>query len=166
MAHLTPTQVTQYMAGSNRKLFRSAAPHYKYPPGDEIQNIDDGCAAVLESYNIRVIISLNGEPYDQPSQDRLRGLGIDYHHYPIVDFTAPTIDQLQEMFENYGETPENSAALIHCGAGIGRTGTAVSAIQLYLTGGNTDRAVWEDNGVEREPQFRVLGDLRRLLNPN
>ncbi|QRV78770.1 hypothetical protein RhiJN_06785 [Ceratobasidium sp. AG-Ba] len=166
MAHLAPIPVTDYMGSSRHQLFRSAGPHYSLPPGDEIQNIDDDCATVLRSYSIKVIISLNAQPYDQRSLDRLRELDIDYHHYPLMDYAAPDLGQLQEIFDNFEETPENSVALIHCGDGMGRTGTAVSAIQLYLTGGNTDRSVWEDNAVERETQFQVLAHLRRALNPN
>lgn len=76
----------------------------------------------LKDEGIRAIVSLSETGLDE---DTLRENGFHYLHIPIPDFTAPTIEQVEqgiEFLERMIEI-ERKPVAVHCGAGCGRTGT-------------------------------------------
>ncbi len=88
----------------------------RYPePGDLPEIYSEG---------IRAILSL--EYYENPGailQHRFEHL-----HLPIPDFSAPSLQQLKRMVGFISSMNEKfKPVLVHCYAGIGRTGTVIAA---------------------------------------
>ncbi len=58
---------------------------------------------------------------------------------PMKDHATPSLGQLAEFYEALWSLPETSRVLVHCLAGIGRTGT-VAASYLILQGMGIEKA--------------------------
>jgi hypothetical protein len=139
------------------RLARSSAPHYS--GRDEDQNMDQEAVDFLVSEGITNIISFNAHPLSQEEMDRLNAQRITYHHICLPDFAAPTLNQL-EMLQSYYTA--GGPTLIYCGFGQGRTGTAISALQLY-DGRRLVDIDYKANGVETSEQIKALDDLKDML---
>lgn len=151
-------EVTVYVL-AGRRLFRASAPNYT--SGDSSQNLTQTAANFLRSRGITRIISFNAVRYTQAEINRATAAGIFYLHLPVVDYGAPTLVQLQRAFDFFSNAP-NASTLVHCGFGHGRTGTGVTAIQLYSTRGvSPAESTWRTvNHVEMDVQIQVLQRLR------
>ncbi|KAI1359174.1 hypothetical protein F5Y08DRAFT_332528 [Xylaria arbuscula] len=149
-----------YMQVIPHRLARSSAPHYRSADSD--QKMDEEAIQYLEHHQITGIISLNQFRLPQKAVDQLRARGIKYDHIPVVDFAAPTLQQLYQLRDYY---QSQTCSLIYCGYGHGRTGTAVSALQLFINQGNVSEETFKNNNVEQPSQFEVLRELKHKLTP-
>jgi atypical dual specificity phosphatase len=99
--------------------------------------------AFLRDQGIQVIISLLETTLNL--QDYLRE-SFEPHHFPVEDFTAPTIAQVTEACRTIEEAlDQGKKVLVHCNAGIGRTG-ALLACFLVHRGVKPSEAVAEVRG--------------------
>ncbi len=74
---------------------------------------------------IRTIVSLTEDGFDSSI---VEGEGFRYFHIPIIDHTAPSLEQMRRFVEIVAdERDSGSPVLAHCFAGIGRTGTMLGA---------------------------------------
>ena len=157
-------QVTRHLK-EGRKVYRSSAPNYQ--GYDESQMLTPTAVKFLTDNNVYSIISFNRQPYNSSEKELLEAENIKYLHLPVQDFTPPTIDQLKEAiaFFNSPELTPSTGTLIHCGYGKGRTGTAVTAMQLDATGGkDPDESMWQsENHVERPAQMAILREYKAKL---
>ena len=151
-------EVTRHVLGGHR-LFRSSAPNYHGHDADQL--VTDTAIAWLTKKHIDTIVSFNAVPYTDDEQRRVSKAGIFYRHLPVVDFTAPTFQQLQLAAQVFNDRP-SASMLVHCGFGWGRTGTGITALQLFATWGDAPpEDEWESvNHVERPEQMEVLRRIR------
>ncbi|KAI0248926.1 hypothetical protein BJV78DRAFT_737788 [Lactifluus subvellereus] len=123
-------------------LARASAPNYDdtaTADPDSTQNMDDNAVQFLVA----------------------NGNNISYTHLSVVDFQAPTLDDLDQAQQAY-TSHISGRTLVYCGYGHGRTGTVITALQLYM-GRDRTHADYYANHVEDPSQFAVLDQLRTNL---
>lgn len=89
--------------------------------------------AVLSSSGVRLLVNLHERPHDPA---RLKRHGLREAHLPVKDFAAPSSEQMKrgmgEIFESLGV---GEVVAVHCGGGLGRTGTVLACYLLESSEG-------------------------------
>jgi atypical dual specificity phosphatase len=81
--------------------------------------------AWLRAQGIEVLVSLTE---DRPRRDWVEQANLLVFHEPLEDMEAPTQDQLDRAVSAIERANEqNMGVAVHCGAGLGRTGTVLAA---------------------------------------
>lgn len=156
-------EVNSHEIPYNYRLYRSACPNYD-GHSDDSQLFTPASLDFLQEIGITTIISFNHVQYSGYARTTLERAvpPIVYHWIPLPDFTAPTRDQICEMYELVNS--RGGSTLVHCGAGFGRTGTGVTALELGWSWGSQpepgkEGENWkEKNKVEEKCQVDALKD--------
>ena len=92
----------------------------------------------LKMHNLSAIVSLSEQRLEKAF---IEEFGFAYLHLPVPDFTAPSFGQIEQFME-FQRTAEASGvgAVVHCGAGLGRTGTML-ACALVSRGYDAESAI-------------------------
>lgn len=108
----------------------------------------------LKKERVKAIVSLTGTPLNPEVVSRL---GFEYLHAHISG--APTINQLDEIVRFIElKNAELKPVLVHCGEGIGRTGTVLAAYLVY-------HGMAAEEGIKRVRQLRP-GSIQNLEQEN
>lgn len=153
------------------KLHRSSSPNYD--EDDATQHFNAKSIPFLHQEGIGHVICLNSDARSSNtirSQLSAANPAINFTHLSVIDFTAPTIEQLKLGYSEY--TKIKKPTLVWCGYGHGRTGTMITALQWQIenargTNPKFTHAQYVDNKVEQKHngkstgQFEVLDKLQQ-----
>ncbi|RPA94547.1 hypothetical protein L873DRAFT_1814049 [Choiromyces venosus 120613-1] len=143
------------------RLARSSAPYYDSEDSD--QNMNETSIKFLAKHGINRIISLNKIPLSVRERRKLNDARISYTHVEVPDFAAPTKSQFDQIRNAYAK---GGVTLIYCGYGDGRTGMAISALQLF-EGRELSHKDYRDHGVQSPNQLTALDELSiRIHRPS
>ncbi|WP_166396677.1 phosphatase domain-containing protein [Rubrobacter marinus] len=89
--------------------------------------------AALSGSGVRLLVNLHERPHDPA---RLRRHGLREAHLPVADFAAPFPEQMERAIAAIlGALAAGEAAAVHCGGGLGRTGTVLACYLLASSEG-------------------------------
>ncbi len=119
----------------------------------------------LKDQKISAIVSLTESPLERAFVEEF---GFRYLHLPIPDFAPPSITQIDAFIDFLKKTESESIpAVVHCAAGMGRTGTML-ACALVARGKSADEAIdrvreLRPHSIETSDQEECIADYADLL---
>ena len=126
----------------------------------------EGHMAFLADENVEFLVSLTEEGTDP---EAAQAHGVTVIHIPLKDFTAPTMDQLQLfIWVARAAMAEDRPLGVHCGAGLGRTGTFLAAYFVSEEGMTADDAIahvrsLRPGSIETPEQFAAVVEFATLV---
>ena len=96
--------------------------------------------AALSGGGVRLLVNLHERPHDPA---RLARHGLKEVHLPVRDFDAPSPCQIERgVGAILGTLAAGEAAAVHCGGGLGRTGTLLACYLARGEGLGAGEAIW------------------------
>lgn len=99
----------------------------------------------LAANGVTTLIDLRAEEGIATHEPALRRLGITRVHLPLRDGQSPRPDQVDRFLEAVEQSP--GRVYVHCGAGVGRTGTMAAAYLVRTGQASGDEAVRKNLAV-------------------
>lgn len=113
----------------------------------------------LARSGVTTVIDLRAEEGIEAEQSHVRHLGMDLVRIPIRDGQTPKAEQVEAMLKAVREAP--GLVFIHCGAGVGRTGTMVGAY-LVAQGEANSRGALRRNLAVGPPSLEQVAFVANL----
>jgi atypical dual specificity phosphatase len=106
----------------------------------------------LRNIGIKAVVSLTENP---PNENWLKKYGFEYLHLPIRDYSAPSLEQIEE-FTSFISRMEsiNQPVVVYCRAGQGRTGCML-ALYLVSKGYTADEAILRLERKDQHPSTHL-----------
>lgn len=88
----------------------------------------DRALAALSASGVRLVVNLHERPHEPA---RLERYGLRETHLPVKDFAAPSPEQMERAVGAiFDALAAGEAVSVHCGGGLGRTGTVLACYLL------------------------------------
>ena len=111
----------------------------------------------LAAHGVTTIVDLRAEPYRHADDEFIRSLGVDIVHMEIRDGQTPPDELVERFVQLVGQS--KGTVFLHCGAGVGRTGT-VAAAYLVHTNQASSRDAMSRSLAVGPPSLEQLHFLR------
>ena len=147
------------------KWMAAAKGDYALPPLPGIKNLTEvdnhlwrGSAPTSDGYkalarhNVKTIVDLRAEDLEV-DRAGIEALGMKLVRIPMRDGQAPTDDQVQRFLSVVKNS--KGRVYVHCGAGVGRTGT-MAAAYLVLTGETSSMEALQRNLAVGPPSLEQI----------
>lgn len=160
--------LVEFPYGLPGRIFRSPMPFTAQDPGNTLfrQYQDEGVEVIVLLVEDEQALSKSGRNLRQFYQDH----GMEVIHLPIPDFQVPAPEALEVAI---AATIERARAgkgiVVHCYAGLGRTGMFLACLARRLHGMSADQAIhWVrvilPGAIETLAQIQVVQEFERGLS--
>ncbi len=120
-------------------------------------NPTHGRIEALAAHGVTTIVDLRAESYRNDDDEFIRSLGVDIVHLEIRDGQTPPDELVERFLRIVGQA--RGTVYLHCGAGVGRTGT-VAAAYLVRTHQASSRDAMSRSLAVGPPSLEQLHYLR------
>jgi protein tyrosine/serine phosphatase len=105
----------------------------------------------IQRYGLRRVVCLNPD-YADRERSLCERKGVEFHYFPMPSDGRGAMEQFTAVYRLLNEQ-ESNPILVHCNAGVARTGVAVALYRILHDGWTTDKALNELRSFERRGQM-------------